>query len=97
MNNQNTGGVIKAFLDHKIARSKRRDIAGPYIVYKGSSISTDGDILYSYNTPIAKWAGRKVIMDGSRYSNTTSKQQYALRYAMDKAGIEYITASSVSL
>jgi hypothetical protein len=34
----------------------------------------DGDILYSYNTPVAKVVGHELLVDDVYYSVTTSKQ-----------------------
>lgn len=68
--------VIKAFLRGKRASSPKHALMwGGY----GASISTDGVILYSYNTPIARWASTDesdgVLINSRKYSSTTSRQQ----------------------
>ena len=79
--------VCGEFLEKRTAKSPVRDYANGYYMERGSSISTDGRTLWSYNTPIAKWAGDKVIMDGRRYSNTTSRQQADLRTMCGRLGV----------
>ena len=50
-------------------------------VLKRDSCSTDGTILYSYNTPILRWVipGSVAILNKTKYSKTTSSQQNNLR------------------
>lgn len=77
--------VISAFIEHKKAHSPRHNL-----MYGGydSSISTDGETLYSYATPIAKWDGARVLVNGKRYSSTTSRQQSELKKMLSASGIE---------
>ena len=84
----NTEQVIAKFISRETATAKKRDIVNVYYMRKGASISTDGSTLWSYWTPIAKWDGGKVVMDGRKFSVTTSKQQGKLRYMLHVAGIE---------
>lgn len=71
--------VIKAFLRGKRASSPVRDYCDGVYMRKGASISTDGVILYSYETPIARWATTDdrdgILINSRKYSNTTSRQQ----------------------
>ena len=80
--------VINAFLDHQKAQSPKRSYVNGYYMDRGSSISTDGETLYSYNTPIAKWDGCKVLVDMTKYSMTTTMQQYDLRDELIRRDIE---------
>lgn len=45
---------------------------------KNASMSTNGLKLYSYNTCIAEHIDGKIVVNKSKYSNTTSKQQNLL-------------------
>lgn len=45
----------------------------------GDSCWTDGTVLYSYRTPIAVERDGDVLMDGRRYSVTTTRLQNAIR------------------
>lgn len=80
--------VIAKFISRETATAKKRDIVNGYYLKRGASISTDGTTLYSYWTPIARWDGAKVLLDGRKFSVTTSKQQGKLRYMLSMAGIE---------
>lgn len=87
--------VIDAFFEKKNATSPIRNIANGYFVERGASISTDGAILYSYWTPIAKWVGEKVQVATHKYSNTTTRQQSDLRHALNTNDIEYVEVEYV--
>lgn len=90
--------VCGAFLNRAKAHSPVRDYADGYYMRKGSSISTDGHILWSYTTPLAVWRGGRVIMSGMRYSNTTSRQQADLRTMCGRLGVELEeTAGALSI
>ena len=80
--------VISAFIEHKMAHSPRRDYVCGVYVRHGSSISTDGETLYSYETPIAKWDGARVLVNSTKYSSTTSRQQSELKKMLSASGIE---------
>lgn len=60
---------------------------------RGASISTDGVILYSYNTPIAKWHGADeadgIAINRRKYSATTSRQQADLLELVKKFGYKW--------
>lgn len=64
---KNTLAVIKAFQSHK---SK-----GIF----GTSISTDGETIYCYTTPIYN---RITGLNTQKYSVTTTRQQNAIRLAL---------------
>jgi hypothetical protein len=53
------------------------------------SLGTDGNVLYSYGTPIARWEASGVVkvFDGVWYSRTTSAQINLLRRLMREQGI----------
>lgn len=76
--------VIKAFLRGERASSPKRNLMwGGY----DASISTDGVILWSYSTPIAKWDGEDTVaVNPRKYSATTSRQQSDLKTLIDKFG-----------
>ncbi len=72
--------VINAFLQHEPAGM--------------SSLWSDGDILYSYAVPIAKWVGprRVVIPDAEvKYSRTTSRHRNAVMDLLRARGISVST------
>lgn len=47
-------------------------------VEQGNSIYSTGYKFISYSTVIAQWIGGKLIINATRYSNTTSKHQAAI-------------------
>ncbi len=69
--------------------SKWKD--GATRILKHDSVSTDGTNIYSYNTVIAKWVvpGSIAILNGTRYSNTTSSQQNAIRNLLRRDDIVF--------
>lgn len=81
--------VIRAWLDGRKATSGVRDIPNGYFMERGASISTDGEKLYSYWTPIAWREDGGVVVDMRKYSLTTTMQQSDLRYILSESGIEY--------
>jgi hypothetical protein len=61
---------------------------------KSLNMHTDGTYLYSYNTVIAQH-DRKIIVNMTRYSQTTSKQRgYLVR---ELQGIDYIKVDAVPM
>lgn len=71
-----TQKVIQQFLARKSAHTPIRDLMWGG---RNCSISTDGAKLWSYNTVIAQWGGNAVLINNTKYSRTTSKQQSALK------------------
>ena len=53
---------------------------------QSGSMRTDGVKIYSYNTCIGEWVDGKIIINASKYSVTTSKQQHYLRGAASYKG-----------
>jgi hypothetical protein len=49
---------------------------------QNGSMRTDGRKLFSYFTCIAQRTPKGIIVNGSKYSPTTSRQQGLLRYAL---------------
>lgn len=82
--------IERAFLAREKKSAPKRDYVNGYYMEHGATISTDGERLWSYNTPIAKWDGGRVIMDARRYSNTTSRQQSDLRQLARELGVELV-------
>lgn len=80
-----TQEVIKQFLARKTAHTPIRDL-----MYGGRncSISTDGTRLWSYNTIIAQWGDDTVLINNTKYSRTTSKQQDILRSECEKLNVK---------
>lgn len=81
--------VIKAWLDGHVATSPVRDIPNGVFIERGASISTDGEKLYSYWTPIAWREDGGVVVDMRKYSLTTTMQQSDLKQILAKENIEY--------
>ena len=52
---------------------------------RASSVSIEGDVLISYRTPIAVRKDGNIYMVDQRFSNTTSKTQYKIRWAATKS------------
>lgn len=81
--------IIKAWLDGRVATSPVRDIPNGVFIERGASISTDGEKLYSYWTPIAWREDGGVVVDMRKYSMTTTMQQSDLKQILAKENIEY--------
>lgn len=81
--------VIKAWLGGHVATSPVRDIPNGVFIERGASISTDGEKLYSYWTPIAWREDGGVVVDMRKYSLTTTMQQSDLKQILAKENIEY--------
>lgn len=58
-------GVVECFIARLSAKSR--------------SMSTDGETLFSYATPIARWCGEFVLINPLYYSQTTSQHQSLIR------------------
>ncbi len=56
-----------------------------------------GDRLYSYNTVIAQWIDGKIILNGTKYSPTTSRHTYYIRSHSDMTTSEYVPINSQDL
>ena len=80
-----TSDVIGAFLKRKMAHTPVRDLMWGG---RDCSISTDGARLWSYSTIIAQWSGDTVLINNTKYSRTTSKQQGMLRNECDRLNIK---------
>lgn len=60
------------------------------------SIRTDGNTIFSYDTPIVmRGKDGRVLVNVTRYSNTTSLQQYNIKFALSQAGIEFETIDNM--
>lgn len=57
----------------------------------GKSISTNGETIYSYSTPILMRENGKVRLNIKKYSATTSRQQSDLKVLLNNHGIGYST------
>ena len=68
--------LVKAFAE---GATSGHTIKSPY--YGGSVYvaSIQGDYLYSYNTPIATRTKDGIVLNGKKYSTTTSKLQGMIR------------------
>jgi len=54
------------------------------------SLSTDGNTLYSYQTAIAtKQSDGSIVLNNTKYSNTTTNQQNEVRRQLDDKNIKY--------
>lgn len=69
--------VINSFLRKEKNKTCLRDIVGyNYIVYKGRTLESTGNILINYNTIIASWnKNGSINVNMKKYSQTTSKIQ----------------------
>lgn len=64
---------------------------------KGYSVSCSGNILKSYDTIIGYWDYRTNTwyVNGTRYTNTTSKAQYHVRRVLESKGIPFVVTTKV--
>ena len=71
-----TINLVKSF-----AQGATSGNTGPSQYYNGTitRASIEGDILYSYTTPIAKRTNDGIILNKCKYSSTTSKLQNYIR------------------
>lgn len=53
------------------------------------NMTSTGDKLFSYSTIIAQRTPKGIILNGCKYSVTTSKQQTYARRALEKKGLAY--------
>lgn len=84
-----TKDVVESFINHKMAYTPRRDAPLNGIWrWHGSSLSSTGETLISYETMIAKWHDGKVAITDNKYSSTTSRQVSLLRSMCLQAGIK---------
>ena len=70
--------VISLFLEGKQGKTPNRKINGVY-VYEGRTLQTIDNILYNYNTRIAKLENNIVYLNIDKYSRTTSTIQNMIR------------------
>lgn len=77
--------VIKKFIARKVAKSSN------------NNLRTNGDRIVNYSTGLAEWTqdGKKVIVNTTKYSVTTSKIQTYIRYELRVAGIDTIEVTGV--
>lgn len=88
----NNDYVIEAFINKRSAQTPLRNIINGYYQYKGRTLTTDGHKLVNYTTTIAIWRDDKLVaVDMSKYSNTTTRIQYKLKYALKKHGISFMS------
>lgn len=53
----------------------------------GSNLTNDGNKLFSYYTCIAEWFNDTLLLNGTKYSVTTSKHQGILQRAFNNCGL----------
>lgn len=83
-----TEQVISAFLRREKAHTPYRNTALGIWAWHGASLTSTGEKLISYETPIAEWRGGKLAINGEKYSRTTSKQQSLLRRECERLGVK---------
>lgn len=85
-----TQEVIKQFLARKSAHTSYRDAPLNNLWrWHGASLTSDSWRLISYETPVARWRDDVVLIDGRKYSATTSKQCGMLKRLCDELGVKY--------
>ena len=87
-----TSEVVSKFINHSLGHTPVRvaPLNGLWS-WRGSSLSSTGETLISYETPIARWRGDKVAVTDVKYSSTTSRQVSELKNQCSRAGIEIVT------
>lgn len=84
-----TEQVISAFLRRETAHTPYREapLNGLW-AWRGASLTSTGEKLISYETPIAEWRGGVLAINSAKYSTTTSEQQSLLRRECEKLGVK---------
>ena len=81
--------VIQQFLKREQAHTPYRNAPLNNIWrWRGASLTSTGDKLISYETPIAEWRGEVLAINSAKYSATTSKQQGMLRRECEKLNVK---------
>lgn len=81
--------VIQQFLKREQAHTPYRNAPLNNVWrWRGASLTSTGDKLISYETPIAEWRGGVLAINSAKYSNTTSKQQGMLRRECEKLNVK---------
>lgn len=84
-----TEQVISAFLRRETAHTPYREAPLNNLWrWRGASLSSTGEKLISYETPIAEWRGGVLAINSKKYSTTTSKQQGLLKRECEKLGVQ---------
>ena len=66
--------------------------------YTSPTISTDGNTIFSYNTAILERVGSDMaILNVTRYSQTTTKQQNAVASLLKSNGFKFSTVDNVPI
>lgn len=86
--------VILSFLNREKAQTSLRDIVNGVYIYKGRTLTTDGNKLINYNTIIAFWEDNKLHLDTHKYSQTTSKIQSKIKRLAEEMGVDIIEYNS---
>ena len=79
--------VINLFLDRKQGKTAKRNIVFGCYVCEGRTLQTIDNILYNYNTKIAKLENNIVYLNIDKYSRTTTKIQNMIRYLAKNKGL----------
>lgn len=87
--------VILAFLEGKSAHTPTRDICDGVYIYKGQTLKTNGEILVNYSTEIARKEGKKLYLNISKYSSTTSRIQSKIRQLANEKNLKIIEYKGV--
>lgn len=82
--------VIQLFLNREKGHTPSRYILGDWGMYKGQTLTSNGDTLINYNTKIAEWKGDTLYLNNKKYSITTSKIQNKIRYLAHQKNIDVI-------
>lgn len=81
--------VIQQFLKRKQAHTPYRNAPLNNVWrWRGASLTSTGNKLISYETPIAEWRGGVLAINSAKYSKTTSKQQGMLRRECEKLNVK---------
>lgn len=64
---------------------------------RASSVSSQLNKLFSYNTVIGQWFDNTLLINITKYSVTTSTSQNELISSADKKGINWYTVKDVSI
>ena len=65
--------------------------------YKASNLYSKEDKIVNYNTVLAQWFNDILLINITKYSITSSRNQNALVYGADKKGIKWYTVSDIGM
>ena len=89
--------VIRLFLSGKQGKTPNRKIVYGCYIAEGRTLQTASNILFNYNTKIAKLEGNILYLNRDKYSITTTKIQNKISYIAKDMGLIVIDVHELEL